>query len=110
MTAFYTCKLCHLPTTNSGTMNCDRCWELSRRVLADPKLAQKILDTTSTKVGYQEWHESIFRDPEMPRDDTLRELAEDDGWMDELFDTGSYTVELNGQNYVVVLSVSKEVV
>jgi hypothetical protein len=39
------CRLCGGPTTMPGTRLCDRCWELERRVQADPELARKILRT-----------------------------------------------------------------
>lgn len=33
------CKLCATETDNLGTELCNRCWELSRRIEADPDLA-----------------------------------------------------------------------
>lgn len=38
-----TCKLCGSEEGHEGTNLCDRCWELSRRIEADPKLALKVL-------------------------------------------------------------------
>lgn len=38
------CRLCEKPTSMTGTRLCDRCWELERRIFADPVLAKKILD------------------------------------------------------------------
>lgn len=37
------CRICGTPTDNDGTRRCDRCWELERRIEADPDLAQQIL-------------------------------------------------------------------
>lgn len=37
------CDLCATPTPMLGTRRCDRCWELERRIEADPELARKIL-------------------------------------------------------------------
>lgn len=37
------CRLCRALTPSTGTKLCDRCWELERRVKADPDLAWKIL-------------------------------------------------------------------
>jgi len=37
------CSLCAQPTAMEGTKLCDRCWELKRRIEADPELAKKIL-------------------------------------------------------------------
>lgn len=37
------CELCGAPTHMTSTKRCDRCWELERRVLADPQLAGQIL-------------------------------------------------------------------
>jgi hypothetical protein len=39
------CSLCAQPTAMIGTGLCDRCWELKRRIEADPELAKKILQT-----------------------------------------------------------------
>lgn len=59
----YWCDLCEQPTTNGGTKRCDRCWELERRIEADPKIAAAILarvqapreytDSTTPKEGKQ---------------------------------------------------------
>lgn len=38
------CTLCDKPTTMLGTKLCDNCWELSRRIEAQPGVARKILD------------------------------------------------------------------
>jgi hypothetical protein len=38
-----TCKLCGSEEGHEETKLCDRCWELSRRIEADPKLALKVL-------------------------------------------------------------------
>lgn len=37
------CELCGAATPMTGTKRCHRCWELERRVKADPELAGKIL-------------------------------------------------------------------
>ena len=37
------CGLCGKPTPMTATKRCDGCWELERRVLAQPDLARKIL-------------------------------------------------------------------
>ena len=37
------CRLCSARTVYVGTRLCDRCWELERRIVADPDLAAKIL-------------------------------------------------------------------
>lgn len=37
------CELCGSPTDMTGTKRCNRCWELEKRIQADPELAQKIL-------------------------------------------------------------------
>ena len=42
------CRLCGVPTRMKGTKLCDRCWELERRVLADPEMTRKILEETAT--------------------------------------------------------------
>lgn len=38
------CSVCETPTAMTGTRLCDRCWELERRIHADPEIARKILD------------------------------------------------------------------
>jgi ribosomal protein L37E len=38
------CSECGERTTSIGTKLCDRCWELNKRIVADPKLAQQLLD------------------------------------------------------------------
>lgn len=38
------CGICGTPTTMTGTKRCDRCWELERRIQANPALARKILE------------------------------------------------------------------
>lgn len=42
-TATVPCGICEQPTRMLGTKRCDRCWELERRMRADPDLVQKIL-------------------------------------------------------------------
>jgi len=37
------CVICGTRTPITGTKRCDRCWELERRIIADPELAKKIL-------------------------------------------------------------------
>lgn len=37
------CEICGDQTPMAGTKRCNRCWELERRILADPELANKIL-------------------------------------------------------------------
>lgn len=37
------CTICGRETPMLGTKLCDRCWELSSRIKADPDLARKIL-------------------------------------------------------------------
>lgn len=38
------CESCGAPTKMLATKRCDKCWELERRITADPELAQKILE------------------------------------------------------------------
>jgi hypothetical protein len=38
------CGLCDKPTEMAGTRRCNRCWELEKRIQADPGIARKILD------------------------------------------------------------------
>lgn len=37
------CKWCCTPTAMTGTKMCDGCWELERRISANPELARRIL-------------------------------------------------------------------
>lgn len=37
------CKWCGESTVMTGTRQCDRCWELSNRIEANPELAQRML-------------------------------------------------------------------
>ena len=37
------CRVCGCETAMLGTKLCDRCWELERRIHADPELARHIL-------------------------------------------------------------------
>lgn len=37
------CGLCQNPTPMKGTRRCDRCWELEKRVQADPAIARRVL-------------------------------------------------------------------
>jgi len=37
------CKWCGRKTDFTGTRQCNRCWELSHRIEADMKLAEKML-------------------------------------------------------------------
>jgi len=37
------CGLCDILTAMTGTKRCDRCWELEKRIEADPELAKRIL-------------------------------------------------------------------
>lgn len=46
-----TCKICDSPTANDATRRCDRCWELERRILADPQLARQILARIDAQDG-----------------------------------------------------------
>lgn len=43
LTGFYPCRLCGQPIGVSPL--CNRCWELERRIQADPDLARRILAT-----------------------------------------------------------------
>lgn len=43
------CGICSAIIGNTGTERCDRCWELEKRVLADPELARAILDELDQK-------------------------------------------------------------
>lgn len=45
------CKWCGTPTPSLGTKMCDRCWELDRRISADPVLAARILVTTTQHIN-----------------------------------------------------------
>jgi hypothetical protein len=38
-----TCSLCGEPKGMAYTARCDRCWELERRIEADPDIAKKII-------------------------------------------------------------------
>lgn len=38
------CAICQEPTANTATKRCDRCWELEKRIQADPQLAASILE------------------------------------------------------------------
>lgn len=38
------CEWCGKETPMTGTKRCDRCWELERRIEADPKLARLMVD------------------------------------------------------------------
>lgn len=38
------CRWCSAPTAMLNTKECDRCWELRRRVWADPELAKRMLE------------------------------------------------------------------
>ena len=44
------CEICGDQTPMTATKRCDRCWELERRIEADPKIARKILDNLPVKV------------------------------------------------------------
>jgi hypothetical protein len=37
------CGICGTATPMLGTKRCDRCWELEKRIHANPELARKIL-------------------------------------------------------------------
>lgn len=43
------CEICGLATTSTGTRRCDRCWELERRIEADPVIAGWILGRLEQK-------------------------------------------------------------
>ena len=43
------CGLCKVPTPNTGTCRCDRCWELEKRVEANPAITLKILANIDRK-------------------------------------------------------------
>lgn len=43
------CGICGLATTGLGTRRCDRCWELERRIEADPEIAEWILGRLEQK-------------------------------------------------------------
>lgn len=43
MTLDIECTLCNQATAMIGTKLCYRCWELERRIRANPELARKIL-------------------------------------------------------------------
>lgn len=45
------CRICGNATPMRGTKLCDRCWELERRVLADPELARKIMSTLDRQLN-----------------------------------------------------------
>ena len=52
------CLLCGGETTMLGTKLCDRCWELKRRIEADPELTREILAGLSkpdTKLCDRHW-------------------------------------------------------
>lgn len=46
------CRLCDSPNALEGTELCNRCWELSRRIKANPELARKILEENSKTKGF----------------------------------------------------------
>lgn len=37
------CRICGNQTPMTGTKLCDRCWELKKRIHADPAIAERIL-------------------------------------------------------------------
>ncbi len=45
------CELCGDETPMTGTRRCDRCWELERRVEADPELTARVLAQFTSEVG-----------------------------------------------------------
>jgi len=57
------CTLCGAKTHMTGTRLCDRCWELRKRIEADPELAQKILNETRRSKPAMYWRmgERILR-------------------------------------------------
>lgn len=42
------CGICGVKTNMTGTLRCNRCWELEKRILANPELARRILDRAAT--------------------------------------------------------------
>jgi len=42
------CKWCSTATRMTGTRMCDPCWELERRISADPELARRMLAELDT--------------------------------------------------------------
>lgn len=48
------CKLCGKPTRMLGTKLCDPCWELDRRIRADPAIAAKVLAGVSLRAALEE--------------------------------------------------------
>ena len=49
--AYVHCGLCGEPTPMLGTRRCNRCWELERRVHADPALACKVFAAEILKIA-----------------------------------------------------------
>jgi hypothetical protein len=48
------CEICGDATPMTGTKRCDRCWELERRIMADPDLAEKIIHRSKPRCTEQE--------------------------------------------------------
>lgn len=48
------CKWCGDQTNNLETGECDRCWELARRINRDPKLAKKMLSDVWSPAEFKE--------------------------------------------------------
>jgi hypothetical protein len=43
------CKWCGTKTHNTGTKECDRCWELRKRIEQNPDLSERILNDLRTR-------------------------------------------------------------
>ena len=88
-----------------NTQMCDRCWELDRRIQADTALARRILDDTVDPRGCFE----SFRDMEAASEGEGDMLAGMHNLIDvdELFETGSYTVETFSKKFEVTLNIKE---
>ena len=78
------CGLCGKPTPMTATKRCDGCWELERRIRANPELAQRIL-AVQEPVKYSGWvwqHVSsggeyyLLGDARMQTDKPVADMAE----------------------------------
>jgi hypothetical protein len=59
------CELCGTPTPMTVTKRCDRCWELEKRITADPELAKKIIAKvdgmkTKSSVDVAYWDSNVY--------------------------------------------------
>ena len=48
------CKWCGTETINTGTKECDRCWELRHRIEYDLELAKKMIAQFSKEINQKD--------------------------------------------------------